>query len=56
MRVISTPGQLTDHYNPVEKQFKWVSVYNQRIAAAVAARVWSCGTARSRISMVNVLN
>jgi Zn-dependent membrane protease YugP len=22
MRVISTPGQLTDHYNPVEKQFK----------------------------------
>ena len=44
VRVISTPGQLTDHYNPVDKTVNLSeSVYNQRNAAAVAAH--ECGHA-----------
>ena len=37
VRVISTPGQLTDHYNPVDKTVNLSeAVYNQRNAAAAA--------------------
>ena len=37
VQVISTPGQLTDHYNPVDKTVNLSeSVYNQRNAAAAA--------------------
>ena len=37
VRVISTPGQLTDHYNPQDKTVNLSEgVYNQRNAAAAA--------------------
>ena len=40
VRVISTPGQLTDHYNPVDKTVNLSeSVYNQRNAAAAAIAI-----------------
>ncbi len=46
VRVISTPGQLTDHYNPVDKTVNLSeSVYNQRNAAAAAAAAHECGHA-----------
>ena len=38
VQVISTPGQLTDHYNPANKTVNLSeAVYNQRNAAAAAA-------------------
>jgi Zn-dependent membrane protease YugP len=38
VKVISTPGRLTDHYNPLDKTVNLSeAVYNQRNAAAVAA-------------------
>lgn len=44
--VISTPGQLTDHYNPVNKTVNLSeSVYNQRNAAAAAVAAHECGHA-----------
>jgi uncharacterized protein len=46
VRVISTPGQLTDHYNPVDKTVNLSeSVYNQRNAAAAAVAAHECGHA-----------
>ena len=37
VRVISTPGRLTDHYNPLDKTVNLSeAVYNQRNAAAAA--------------------
>ena len=37
VRVISTPGRLTDHYNPADKTVNLSeAVYNQRNAAAAA--------------------
>ena len=46
VRVISTPGQLTDHYNPVDKTATLSeSVYNQRNAAAAAVAAPECGHA-----------
>ena len=46
VRVISTPGQLTDHYNPVNKTVNLSeSVYNQRNAAAAAVAAHECGHA-----------
>ena len=37
VKVISTPGRLTDHYNPVDKTVNLSeAVYNQRNAAAAA--------------------
>ena len=46
VRVISTPGQLTDHYNPVDKTVNLSeSVYNQRNAAAAAVAAHECGYA-----------
>jgi Zn-dependent membrane protease YugP len=46
VRVISTPGQLTDHYNPVDKTVNLSeAVYNQRNAAAAAVAAHECGHA-----------
>ena len=46
VKVISTPGQLTDHYNPADKTVHLSeSVYNQRNAAAAAVAAHECGHA-----------
>ena len=46
VQVISTPGQLTDHYNPMDKTVNLSeSVYNQRNAAAAAVAAHECGHA-----------
>ena len=46
VRVISTPGQLTDHYNPVHKPVNLSqAAYNQRNAAAAAVAAPECGHA-----------
>ncbi len=46
VRVISTPGSLTDHYNPTDKTVNLSeSVYNQRNAAAAAVSAHECGHA-----------
>ena len=46
VKVISTPGQLTDHYNPKDKTVNLSeSVYNQRNAAAAAVAAHECGHA-----------
>ena len=44
--VISTPGRLTDHYNPADKTVNLSeAVYNQRNAAAAAVSAHECGHA-----------
>ena len=46
VKVISTPGQLTDHYNPSNKTVNLSeAVYNQRNAAAAAVAAHECGHA-----------
>jgi len=46
VKVISTPGQLTDHYNPADKTVNLSeSVYHQRNAAAAAVAAHECGHA-----------
>ena len=46
VNVISTPGQLTDHYNPLDKTVNLSeAVYNQRNAAAAAVAAHECGHA-----------
>ncbi len=46
VKVISTPGQLTDHYNPTNKTVNLSeSVYLQRNAAAAAVAAHECGHA-----------
>ena len=46
VRVISTPGQLTDHYNPQDKTVNLSEgVYNQRNASAAAVAAHECGHA-----------
>ncbi len=46
VKVISTPGQLTDHYHPTKKTINLSeSVYNQRNAAAAAVAAHECGHA-----------
>jgi Zn-dependent membrane protease YugP len=46
VEVISTPGQLTDHYNPKNKTVNLSeSVYNQRNAASAAVAAHECGHA-----------
>jgi uncharacterized protein len=46
VKVISTPGQLTDHYNPINKTVNLSeAVYNQRNAAAAAVAAHECGHA-----------
>jgi Zn-dependent membrane protease YugP len=46
VRVISVAGQLTDHYNPVNKTVNLSeAVYNQRNAASAAVATHECGHA-----------
>ncbi|MDR6299462.1 zinc metallopeptidase [Mesonia maritima] len=46
VKVISTPGQLTDHYHPTKKTINLSeSVYNHRNAAAAAVAAHECGHA-----------
>jgi Zn-dependent membrane protease YugP len=46
VQVISTPGQLTDHYNPQNKTVNLSeAVYSQRNAAAAAVAAHECGHA-----------
>ena len=46
VQVISVPGQLTDHYNPVNKTVNLSEgVYMQRNAAAAAVAAHECGHA-----------
>lgn len=46
VRVISTPGRLTDHYNPADRTVNLSeAVYNQRNAAAAAVAAHECGHA-----------
>ncbi|WP_395043016.1 zinc metallopeptidase, partial [Flavobacterium sp.] len=46
VKVISTPGQLTDHYDPTNKTVNLSEgVYNQRNAAAAAVAAHECGHA-----------
>lgn len=46
VKVISTPGQLTDHYNPTDKTVNLSeSVYNQINTAAAAVAAHECGHA-----------
>ncbi|MCZ8168562.1 MAG: zinc metallopeptidase [Flavobacterium sp.] len=46
VKVISTPGMLTDHYNPVDKTMNLSEgVYHQRNAAAAAVAAHECGHA-----------
>ena len=46
VRVISTPGRLTDHYNPADKTVNLSeAVYSHRNAAAAAVAAHECGHA-----------
>lgn len=46
VKVISTPGMLTDHYNPANKTVNLSEgVYNQRNASAAAVAAHECGHA-----------
>jgi uncharacterized protein len=46
VRVISTPGRLTDHYNPVDRTVNLSpEVYNGRSIAAAAVAAHECGHA-----------
>ena len=46
VKVISTPGMLTDHYNPQKKTVNLSeSVYSQRNAASAAVAAHECGHA-----------
>lgn len=56
VRVISTSGQLTDHYNPVNKTVNLSeAVYNQRNAAAAAVAAHECGHAVQHAQAYNML-
>jgi Zn-dependent membrane protease YugP len=49
--VISTPGRLTDHYNPADKTVNLSeAVYNQRNAAAAAVAAHECGHAVQHVT------
>ncbi|WP_017733271.1 zinc metallopeptidase [Nafulsella turpanensis] len=67
VRIVSTPGRLTDHYNPADKTVNLShEVYQGRNAAAVAVAAHECGHAvqhataysmlKFRSAMVPVLN
>lgn len=56
VQVISTPGQLTDHYNPKNKTVNLSeAVYNQRNAAAAAVAAHECGHAVQHATAYNML-
>lgn len=57
VRVISTSGHLTDHYNPVTKTVNLSeSVYNQRNAASAAVAAHECGHAVQHAQAYRWLN
>ncbi|RZJ27813.1 MAG: zinc metallopeptidase, partial [Flavobacterium sp.] len=56
VKVISTPGMLTDHYNPANKTVNLSEgVYNQRSAAAAAVAAHECGHAVQHATAYNML-
>lgn len=56
VKVISTPGRLTDHYNPSDKTVNLSeAVYNQRNAAAAAVAAHECGHAIQHAQAYNWL-
>jgi Zn-dependent membrane protease YugP len=56
VQVISTPGQLTDHYNPANKTVNLSeAVYNQRNAAAAAVAAHECGHAVQHATAYSML-
>ncbi len=56
VKVISTPGSLTDHYNPTDKTVNLSeAVYNQRNAAAAAVAAHECGHAVQHATAYNWL-
>ncbi len=56
VRVISTPGQLTDHYNPADKTVNLSEVvYHERNAAAAAVSAHECGHAVQHAVGYNML-
>lgn len=57
VRVISTPGMLTDHYNPANKTVNLSEgVYHQRNAAAAAVAAHECGHAVQHAKAYQWLN
>ncbi len=57
VKVISTPGRLTDHYNPKDKTVNLSeSVYNQRNAAAAAVAAHECGHAVQHAKSIQLFN
>lgn len=57
VQVISVPGQLTDHYNPVDKTINLSEgVYMQRNAAAAAVAAHECGHAVQHAVGYSMLN
>lgn len=56
VRVISTPGRLTDHYNPADKTVNLSeAVYNQRNAAAAAVAAHEVGHAVQHATAYSML-
>jgi Zn-dependent membrane protease YugP len=56
VKVISTPGRLTDHYNPMDKTVNLSeAVYNQRNAAAAAVAAHEVGHAVQHAQAYNWL-
>ena len=56
VKVISTPGQLTDHYNPMDKTVNLSeAVYNQRNAAAAAVAAHEVGHAVQHATAYDLL-
>ncbi len=56
VEVISTPGQLTDHYDPTNKTVNLSeSVFNQRNAAAAAVAAHECGHALQHAQAYSML-
>lgn len=56
VKVISTPGRLTDHYNPSDKTVNLSeAVYNQRNAAAAAVAAHEVGHAVQHATAYNML-
>lgn len=56
VRVISTSGRLTDHYNPADKTVNLSEgVYEQRSAAAAAIAAHECGHAVQHATAYNAL-
>lgn len=56
VKVISTSGRLTDHYNPADKTVNLsAAVYNQRNAAAAAVAAHECGHAVQHATAYSML-